>query len=81
MTVNILLFAEAKLAIGVPSLELTLPNGASVGQLRGAIAAQFPALSALLARSAFAVNQRFADDTTILCEHDEIAWVPPVSGG
>ena len=81
MNVNLLLFGEAKLAIGAPTVELTLPTSACVGQLRIAIANQFPTLRELLTRSAVALNQQFADDTTVICEQDEIAWVPPVSGG
>lgn len=81
MNVNVLLFAEAKLVIGSPAVEVTLAPGASVGQLRGEIGRRFPQLQGLLGRSFVAVNQRFADDATRLHESDEVAWIPPVSGG
>ncbi len=81
MNVNLLLFGEAKLAIGAPRVAMILPTDACVGQLRTAIANQFPTLRELLTRSAVAVNQQFADDTMVISERDEIAWVPPVSGG
>ena len=45
------------------------------------ICRRFPGLQALLGRSAVAVNQRLVDDSTTLREQDEIAWIPPVSGG
>ncbi len=81
MNVIVLVFAEARVVIGRSSIEVALPSGASVAQLRREIGQQFPRLQSLLGRSAVAVNQRFADDATTLGEHDEIAWIPPVSGG
>ena len=81
MNVNVLLFAEAKVVIGTSSIEVALPVGASVRQLRHEISQRFPTLHALLGRSAVAVNQRFVDDATTLSDQDEIAWIPPVSGG
>lgn len=81
MKVSVLLFAEAKLAVGAATLELSLPEKASVAQLRRQLSERFPGLEPLLKRSSIAVNQRFVDDVTILCERDEVAWIPPVSGG
>jgi molybdopterin converting factor small subunit len=49
--------------------------------LRRALAERYPALAPLLERSAIAVNHDFADDSSILRESDEIAVIPPVSGG
>jgi len=55
-------------------------NGSSVGDLRKTLSGQFPALDKL--NSLFvAVNQNYADDLQLLNETDEIALIPPVSGG
>ena len=55
-------------------------NGPSVGDLRKTLYGQFPALDKL--NSLFvAVNQNYADDLQLLNETDEIALIPPVSGG
>lgn len=81
MNVCVLLFAEARQSIGTSSIHINLPSGASVGQLRQEIGSRYPSLNALLSRSGVAVNQRFADDSLRLGASDEIAWIPPVSGG
>jgi molybdopterin synthase sulfur carrier subunit len=54
--------------------------GSSVADLRMTLSTQFPALDKL--NSLFiAVNQNYARDEVTLSETDEIALIPPVSGG
>ena len=55
-------------------------EGNSVGDLRMTLSKQFPALNKL--NSLFiAINQNYAGDEITLAETDEIALIPPVSGG
>jgi molybdopterin converting factor subunit 1 len=55
-------------------------NGATVGDLRRYLSSRHPGLNDL--NSLFiAVNQNYAGDHTELKETDEIAIIPPVSGG
>jgi sulfur-carrier protein len=55
-------------------------SGGTVADLRAALAERYPQLSGL--RSLFiAVNNDYADDTLLLNISDEIALIPPVSGG
>jgi len=55
-------------------------NGNSVGDLRQHLNTAYPQLKKL--RSLFiAVNQNYAEDHLELKETDEIALIPPVSGG
>jgi len=55
-------------------------NGNSVSDLRAHLHTHFPKISSL--NSLFiAVNNNYASDDTILKESDEIALIPPVSGG
>ncbi len=81
LAVRVLLFARARELAGADTIALTLPSPATVADLRAALAHFQPALAALLARSALAVNHAFADDSTPLSPSDEIALIPPVSGG
>ena len=81
MTVTVHLFAGARDAVGRPTVTVDLPDGATVGGLRSVVAAQFPALAAVLARSAVAVNQEYAEDAGVISPGDEVAVIPPVSGG
>lgn len=80
MTVRVLAFAGARQWL--PSEELLdLPAGATAGQVRQVLVARHVAASALLARSALAVNETLAEDEQSLADGDIVAVLPPVSGG
>jgi molybdopterin converting factor subunit 1 len=78
---TVLLFAAARDLAGAESISVALPTGATIADLRAELARQHPALTGLLARSAIAVNHDFAEDNLVLKPTDEIAIIPPVSGG
>jgi molybdopterin converting factor subunit 1 len=66
--------------IGQRELMIELQNGYSVGRLKADLYARFPRLQHL--RSLFiAVNSEYADNDRPLADGDEIALIPPVSGG
>jgi molybdopterin converting factor subunit 1 len=81
MTVTVKLFAGLREVAGTSDLAVSLPAGARVGDVRRAIVLANPALAGLLARSAVAVNHDYADDRDGIAEGDEVAIIPPVSGG
>lgn len=81
MTVTVKLFAILRDTAGVGELALDLPAGATVADAVARLAEQYPALRAPLARSAAAVNLERAGNTTVLNDRDELALLPPVSGG
>jgi len=56
-------------------------SGGTVGGLRAAIAAACPAIGPLLARSAIAVDGRYAADASAVPPTADVAVIPPVSGG
>jgi molybdopterin synthase catalytic subunit/molybdopterin converting factor small subunit len=58
-----------------------LQEGASVRDLLGHYESQLPALKNLLPSVALAVNQQYAAPDTVLGPDDEVALLPPVSGG
>jgi sulfur-carrier protein len=79
MVVKIKAFGISRDIIGNRELAFEL-SGTSVGDLRNTLAAQYPDLKKL--NSLFiAVNQEYASDEARLSETDEIALIPPVSGG
>jgi molybdopterin converting factor subunit 1 len=81
MTCRVRLFARARDLAGADAVEVAVPAGATVGDLRRLLAAARPELAALLCRSALAVNDEFADDGLTLPHGAEVALLPPVSGG
>lgn len=81
MTLNVMLFAAARDMAGADSVAIELPDAATVADLRAELARRVPALAKLLAKSAIAVNQDFAEGGLFLEPTDEVAIIPPVSGG
>jgi len=81
MRIQVRLFARARDLAGVDTFTLELPAGTTVAELRRRIAADYPALAGLLARSAIAVDNDFAADSLVLATDLEVALLPPVSGG
>jgi molybdopterin converting factor subunit 1 len=81
MIVRVKLFAIAKERVGREEIAVELRNGATIADLRSAIAADFPALGQILPHVMWAVGTAYANDTTELTEQSEVAMIPPVSGG
>ena len=78
---TVLLFAAARDLAGADSVMVELPAGSTIAELRSNLARRIPAISGLLAKSAIAVNHEFAEDDRIFQPTDEVAVIPPVSGG
>ena len=76
-----LLFAKLRDAAGTDAVAVELPAGGTVADLRRRLGEAHPAVAGLLERSAIAVNHDFADDARPLAPGDEVAVIPPVSGG
>ena len=81
MMVWVKLFAAAKQRAGAQVASFALPEGATVRELRTAIAQEFPSVSEFLPHCRIAVNCDFASDEAVLTETQEIGVIPPVSGG
>ena len=60
---------------------LTLPKGASVAAAISTLLREFPKFSERLNHYRFAVNFEYADENNLLKDGDELALIPPVSGG
>jgi len=81
MRVRVLFFGVLKEMAGTPSELIELPEGASVRDLISHCQTQLPGMKNLVSSLALAVNQQYAGPETILEPEDEIALLPPVSGG
>jgi molybdopterin converting factor subunit 1 len=81
MKVTVKLFARAREVVGTGEVRVELPDDASVGRLRERLREEYPSLGGLLSRCVVAVEAEYADDGVVLRERDEIALIPPVSGG
>jgi MoaE-MoaD fusion protein len=81
MRVRVLFFGMLKDLAGRSTDSVELREGAPVGDLLAHYATQIPRLKESLASLAVAVNQQYAGPETTLKSDDEVALLPPVSGG
>ncbi|VTR90734.1 molybdopterin converting factor : ThiamineS protein OS=Planctomyces brasiliensis (strain ATCC 49424 / DSM 5305 / JCM 21570 / NBRC 103401 / IFAM 1448) GN=Plabr_3958 PE=4 SV=1: ThiS [Gemmata massiliana] len=81
MTLTVKLFAAMRDLAGSDTVEVELPADATVGDLRREVAKQIPLARTLLLRSNIAVNHEAADNERPIQATDEVAVIPPVSGG
>jgi molybdopterin synthase catalytic subunit/molybdopterin converting factor small subunit len=81
MRVRVLFFGVLKEVAGKSTEEVELPEGSSVREVLERCEAQIPQLKALLPSVACAVNQQYSGPETKLSADDELALLPPVSGG
>ena len=75
------LFAVARELAGTENVTITLPECATVADLRAQLFLQIPSLAPLGDVFRFAVDQQYATEETPLQQDQEIALIPPVSGG
>lgn len=81
MKVKILLFASLRETVGAPSTTLTVEPGASVSDVWHNFAELYPPLAPHTGTIAFALNGSYAKPNEKVADGDEIAFLPPVSGG
>ncbi len=79
--IKVRFFALIRDRAKVPGIEMQIEHGASVSSAIESIAERMPQLAPLLPRIACAVNQSYVDRNTLLHDGDELALIPPVSGG
>jgi molybdopterin synthase sulfur carrier subunit len=81
MRVKIKLFGGPREALGTRELDWEIDAGMTAGQLLTDLVEGYPVLGNYTAVIRIAVNRRYADPGMELREGDEVACVPPVSGG
>jgi molybdopterin converting factor subunit 1 len=81
MRVRVLFFGILRDAAGKPSDRIELPGGACVSDVIAHYEGQIPQLRESLPSIALAVNQQYASPESPLNDGDEVAFLPPVSGG
>lgn len=81
MRVRVRLFAIQRELAGTREVALDLRHGATVGDAWDGLVATFPALAPGRSSVRFAVNGAYGEADTLLSDGDEVAMIPPVSGG
>jgi molybdopterin synthase catalytic subunit len=81
MRIRVRLFAIQRELAGAREVRIELPEGAVVEDAWSAVASRFPVLAPGRPSVRFARNGDYADASTALADGDEVAFIPPVSGG
>jgi molybdopterin synthase catalytic subunit len=81
MRIRVLFFGVLKDIAGKSSDSLDLPDGALVRDVLAHYAVQAPRMKESITSLAMAVNQQYTGAETVLKSGDEVALLPPVSGG
>lgn len=81
MEIQVLFFAGIAETVGKRQIVLTVEKGITVAQLIEALCERFPDAASLIRRSVVSLNQEYASPEQTIQPEDEIALIPPVSGG
>ncbi len=81
LKIDVKLFAAYRDRLGRSNLSLELEAGSTVAQLAERLVASYPKAFPPAVDLVVAVNQEYAESHQVLQEGDEVALIPPVSGG
>lgn len=81
MKVTVRFFATYRDVAGKPQIEVEMDDGASLGDLLERLYDTYPKLKKWSESIICSVNRKYADEDKVLEPGDEIALLPPVSGG
>ncbi len=81
MHVTVRLFARLRDLVGAGELNREVPPGATVRTVLDDLAREYPAIAPYAESMSCAVNIDYARMTTAVSDGDEVAFLPPVSGG
>ncbi len=81
LIVRVKLFASYKEKAGMSDLEISLTDDATVSDAARELLRLHPAISGDSSRLMIAVNEEYQEHDYPLSENDEVAFIPPVSGG
>ena len=81
MHITVLLFARLRDIAGTANLDRKLPDGATARILWKTLAQDFPEFNSYSKAISTAVNEEYAHIDSELSDGDEVAFLPPVSGG
>ena len=81
MVVTVKFFASLRELAGIDECRMTLAPGASAAETKRLLAAQYPGLERFFSSTRLALNWEYQPWDVPVQEGDELALIPPVSGG
>lgn len=81
MRINVKCFAGCREAVGETLVAMEVPEGTNVGEAFARLVETYPILANYDKSVMLAVNRDYAGRQVVLEDGDELACIPPVSGG
>ena len=81
MKIQVRFFASVREKLRRSEATCTVANGATVRDLLDHLCREYPALEVVRKSLSIAVNREYVDPSHVLADGDEVALIPPVSGG
>jgi molybdopterin converting factor subunit 1 len=81
LKITVRFFALFRELAGMDSIDLQVEPGLTLGDLKSVVTQRFPRLAASFMSTAAAVNGNYSNDSIPLKPGDEVAFLPPLSGG
>ncbi|MGH7830704.1 MAG: molybdopterin converting factor subunit 1 [Candidatus Binatia bacterium] len=81
MRIKIKFFAILRERVGTGEIVKDISDGTTVGELWTSLKREYTRLGPMEMRLLYAVNQNYVTADHVLKDHDEVVFVPPVSGG
>jgi molybdopterin converting factor subunit 1 len=79
--IKVRLFAILREMVGEREITITVPAGITVSYLNNEILKEYPQLKSFSNKFVTSVNCKVTTGDTVITSSDEIALLPPVSGG
>ncbi|OAY54496.1 molybdopterin synthase sulfur carrier subunit [Manihot esculenta] len=79
--IKILFFARARDITGLTEMPLEVTTGSTTSDCLNKIVAKFPSLEEIRSCIVLALNEEYTTEASVVKEKDELAIIPPISGG
>lgn len=79
--IKVKLFAILRERVGESEITITVPSGITVNHLNSEILKKYPQLESFSNKFVTSVNCKVTTGDTVITSKDEVALLPPVSGG
>lgn len=81
MIIRVKFFASCRETVGMNMTEIEITDGGDTNMLMDIILQKYPDLTNQMCDISLAVNKTYIDEAVKLKDGDEVALLPPISGG